>query len=183
MKKLECPECGKNYLTRAAGDLVGRRKGESFTIRITTLACPNCGFKTIPKDLMGEFALCTADAYREAHGLLTSQEIKDIRAKLNLTQQEFADFLHVGVASVKRWELGEIQDAAMNRLIVLSVEALERELEAQEFGPWGGFEQVEEYCEEDLEPQFVGVAGLPNGPPTGNGPEEAAESFACDGYE
>jgi putative zinc finger/helix-turn-helix YgiT family protein len=177
MKKNQCPECGEYGLRKTTAELIGRRKGESFPIQTAALVCSDCGFKTIPRDSMGEFALHTADAYREAHGLFTSQQIKEIRACLRMNQQEFAKFLHVGVASVKRWELGEIQDAAMNRLIVLSVDAAKREKQETDvtelaFGAWDAFEQTEEYLVtwylEDLEPQPVGaagLAGLANGPP------------------
>jgi hypothetical protein len=43
-----------------------------------------------------------------------------------MTQRQFADFLPVGIASVKRWEVGEIQDPAMNRLMLLAVAEEER---------------------------------------------------------
>jgi transcriptional regulator with XRE-family HTH domain len=56
-------------------------------------------------------------------------EIRDLRTKLGMTQRQFAAFLPVGIASVKRWELGEIQDPAMNRLMVLAVAEEERKRE------------------------------------------------------
>jgi transcriptional regulator with XRE-family HTH domain len=71
---------------------------------------------------MGEFALRLSDAYREAHNLLTSSQIKDRRVDLGMSQQQFAQYLGVGVASIKRWELGQIQDEAMNSLIILKTD-------------------------------------------------------------
>jgi DNA-binding transcriptional regulator YiaG len=68
---------------------------------------------------MGEFALRVADAYCETHGLLTSSQMKDRRRNLGMSQQQFAKYLGVGSSSVKRWELGWIQDKAMNDLILL----------------------------------------------------------------
>jgi transcriptional regulator with XRE-family HTH domain len=67
-----------------------------------------------------------ADAYRRDHDLYTSEEIKAIRGKI--TQQQFADALGVGVASVKRWELGLVQDKGNDRLI--------REYDRQESLKW-----------------------------------------------
>jgi transcriptional regulator with XRE-family HTH domain len=53
---------------------------------------------------------------------LTSTEIRANRALLTMTQQQFADHLGTGVASVKRWEAGQIQDKAMDELIRLKTD-------------------------------------------------------------
>jgi putative zinc finger/helix-turn-helix YgiT family protein len=51
-------------------------------------------------------------------GRLTPSEIKVIRCAGAMTQQQFAAKLNVGVASVKRWELGTvIQNAAYDQLV------------------------------------------------------------------
>jgi transcriptional regulator with XRE-family HTH domain len=60
---------------------------------------------------MPEFGRLLSDKYRSAHGLLTSEEIRARRRQLGLSQQQFAQHLGVGVASVKRWEMGKIQEA------------------------------------------------------------------------
>jgi hypothetical protein len=39
-----------------------------------------------------------------------------------MTQQQFSDYLGTGVASVKRWEAGQIQDKAMDELIRLKTD-------------------------------------------------------------
>ena len=114
---LICPECDEGALERKVADLTGRTHGESFIIETEALVCRKCSFKTIPGERMAEFALAVADAYRKAHALLTSADLKKRRAMLGMTQQQFADYLGVGVASVKRWEAGQIQDEAMNNLI------------------------------------------------------------------
>ena len=61
---------------------------------------------------MPEYGRLLADKYRAAHGLLTSEEIRERRERMGLSQQNFADYLKRGVASVKRWEMGKIQDPA-----------------------------------------------------------------------
>jgi len=117
--QLKCPECDRGTLEAKVTQLKGRVRGEIFTIASDALVCPKCGFSTIPKEKMGEFSARVADAYRQKHGLLTSGQIKDCRADLGMTQQQFANYIGVGVASVKRWELGQLQDEAMNELIML----------------------------------------------------------------
>jgi putative zinc finger/helix-turn-helix YgiT family protein len=112
-----CIECGIGTLQRKITDLTGERNGEEFTVRAEGLVCPACGFKTIDNDQGGEFTRLVSDAYRAKHGLLTGIQIRQARKLLGMTQQNFAAYLKVGVASVKRWELGLIQDAAMDELM------------------------------------------------------------------
>jgi putative zinc finger/helix-turn-helix YgiT family protein len=127
-----CPECEKRRLHPATTVLVGATHGESFELVSDALVCPNCGFKTLPTEKMGEFALRVADAYRQKHGLLTSSQIKDRRLDLGMSQQQFASYLGVGSSSVKRWELGCIQDNAMNDLILLKTDAQRAEANVAE---------------------------------------------------
>ena len=136
--RIQCPECGGGYLQEQMASLAGSRKGESFAIEMEALVCPKCGFKTVPQERAAEFALRTADAYREAHKLLTRTEIRDMRRRLGMTQVQFTKFLDVGEASVKRWELGEIQSPAMNRLMLLAVAEEERK-RRHAYRPWGSF--------------------------------------------
>ncbi|HEV3201407.1 MAG TPA: type II TA system antitoxin MqsA family protein [Bryobacteraceae bacterium] len=119
---LKCPECDRRYLQPAITELTGTTRGEAFAIPSDALLCPNCGFKTIPVEKMGEFALRVSDAYREKYHLLTSSQMQDRRLGLGMSQQQFADYLGVGSSSVKRWELGQIQDQAMNNLMILKTD-------------------------------------------------------------
>lgn len=127
-----CPECEKRRLHPAMTALLGTTHGESFELVSDALVCPNCGFKTVPTEKMGEFALRVADAYRLKHGLLSSSQIKDRRLDLGMSQQQFASYLGVGSSSVKRWELGYIQDKAMNDLILLKTDAQSAEANVAE---------------------------------------------------
>lgn len=81
------------------------------------LACTECGYQTVEGADMPEYMRLLADKYRAAYGLLTSDEIRAHRERLKMSQQKFADYLGVGVASVKRWEMGKIQESAMDKLI------------------------------------------------------------------
>jgi DNA-binding XRE family transcriptional regulator len=60
-----------------------------------------------------------ADTYRKKNDLLTSGEIISYRKKLGLSQREFASYLEVGEASVKRWETSFIQDKSQDSHIRL----------------------------------------------------------------
>jgi len=117
-KTFDCISCEEADLRPGMIELPGTVRGETYTVRMQGLECPKCGYKTIEGPDMPEYSRLLADKYREAHGLLTSEAIRDRRKRVGMTQEEFAKYLGVGVASVKRWELGKIQDVRSNQLIV-----------------------------------------------------------------
>ena len=119
---MACFECESGKLIPADIRLTGTRNNESFTVELQGYRCDSCGHETIDSDQSAHFTQLLSDAYREAHGLLLSAEIKAHRLQLGLSQQAFADYLGVGVASVKRWEAGQIQEKAMDQLIRLKTE-------------------------------------------------------------
>jgi len=94
-------------------------RGKDYTVELMGWQCPSCGHQTLYGTEMTEFGRLLADEYRAEHGLLTSREIVAIRNRLGMSQDLFAKFLgNAGVASVKRWELGKIQDRIHNDLIL-----------------------------------------------------------------
>lgn len=117
-----CPRCGLDQLLKGDLELNGERYGETFVIRMPALRCDNCSFETIDSAASAEFTRLVSDAYRIKHGLLTGGEIRGRREQLKMSQQQFAEYLGVGVASVKRWELGQVQDKAMDELIRLKTD-------------------------------------------------------------
>jgi putative zinc finger/helix-turn-helix YgiT family protein len=133
---MTCFNCGLETLSTGAVDLTGERNGQRFNVRMTGLKCGNCGFQTVDADQGSEFTRVVSDAYRAANGLLTSAEIVSARTQLGMSQQQFAEHLGTGAASVKRWEIGKIQDRSMDELIRLktdpqAVRKMLRSLEAQ----------------------------------------------------
>ncbi len=116
---MTCFQCGKGSLRERVTVVRGRVRGEEISIPFRARECRQCGFQAIAAKDMAAYGLALADAYRQKHGLLTSKELKETRSRLGLSQRAFADYLKVGVASVKRWEGGLIQDEAMDHLIRL----------------------------------------------------------------
>ena len=116
---MRCFECGKGQLKTQETTVSAAFRGSLFDVRTVANVCPKCGYKSIPAKHADNFGVALADAYRRKHDLLTSTQLKEIRKELDLTQEEFATYLHVGVASVKRWEGGLGQDRAMDQLIRL----------------------------------------------------------------
>ncbi len=119
---MNCINCGKANLRKQEAALDGEFKGERFTVRMKGLVCPKCGFTTVEGQQMPEYMRLVADSYRGQHGLLTSDEIRNRRARLHMSQAEFARYLGVGVASLKRWEMGKVQDVSSDELIKLKTD-------------------------------------------------------------
>jgi putative zinc finger/helix-turn-helix YgiT family protein len=123
---MTCIKCRKAELTEQAADVTAEVKGETVLVSdFPALVCAECGYKTIHGRDMQEYMRAASDAYRRKHSLLTSVEICERRERLNKSQEEFARYLDVGVASIKRWELGQVQDRAMDRLIRISTDLTE----------------------------------------------------------
>jgi len=106
-------------LRAKVADVSGEVRAEKFTIRTEVMVCPKCNFQVLTDEQSAAYTIAIADAYRAAHGLLTTRELKDARKRMHMSQRAFAKFLKVGEASVKRWEAGLIQDEANDQLIRL----------------------------------------------------------------
>lgn len=104
-------------MREAVIEMTGERNGQDFRVLTDGYRCDTCGFRTVDSEQSEEFTRKISDAYRSANGLLTGTDIKERRTALGMTQVQFASYLGVGVASIRRWELGQIQDRAMDNLI------------------------------------------------------------------
>ena len=117
-----CWECG-NKMQEQELEFTGKMKGEKFTFKAMGIVC-ECGYQNVGAHQMDEYNIKLGDAYRKAHDLLTSKQIKKCRKKLGMSQQEFADLLRVHVQSVKRWEHGCVQEESMDELIRAKIRGL-----------------------------------------------------------
>jgi putative zinc finger/helix-turn-helix YgiT family protein len=97
--------------------MLGEYAGRQYKAKTEAMVCPECRYTTLRSGQFDGYRTKLADAYRAEQGLLTSQQIRETRNRLGMSQEEFADYLGVGVASVKRWELGKSQDSSMDELI------------------------------------------------------------------
>jgi len=97
----------------------GEYAGEKLIVDTEAMVCSQCGYTTLHASQIDAYTTKLADAHRAKQGLLTSEQIRAIRNRLGVSQEEFAKYLNVGVASVKRWELGKAQDKSSDELIRL----------------------------------------------------------------
>jgi putative zinc finger/helix-turn-helix YgiT family protein len=114
-----CGKCGHQgmHLATVPYATTIDHDGRAYRVEIPALTvpqCKNCQAISIDDDADHEISA----AFRRQAGLLAPQEIRQGRAKLGLTQKQFANLLGVGEATVSRWETGaQIQQRAMDRFL------------------------------------------------------------------
>jgi len=119
MKEDTCPICDKGTLKKQVKDKVFKYKGESITIPgYVTYNCDICGDAVVDNGTLRESGKILKDFQRTVDGLLTAMEIKAIRKKLHLTQEEMADIVGGGLKGFARYETGQVcQSRGMDNLL------------------------------------------------------------------
>lgn len=88
----------------------------SLTVTVPVWTCESCGFQYTDE---------TAEERRHeavCHhlGRLSPAEVLSVRKDIGMSQDEFADLTGIGIASIKRWELGnQIQNASIDKYLRL----------------------------------------------------------------
>jgi putative zinc finger/helix-turn-helix YgiT family protein len=95
----------------------GEYRGEELEVEVQGRECEGCRHVVVPGRLMPAFMTAVADAYRIKCDLLTSEQIKRARAQLQLSQADFAEYVGIGIATLKRVEHGEVQSKTIDELI------------------------------------------------------------------
>lgn len=129
-KMIECPLCGELHLVdrreRTATTII---KSEKVKYQEEYYVCENSEEgenEFIPSKVMDANLLAARDAYRNAHGMFTSQDIINLRNRYGLTQRELAKLLGWGEATVSRYERKQIQDVTYDDVLhVVSKDAFE----------------------------------------------------------
>lgn len=111
---MDCLECGKNKLIVKNEIFNVDFKNEKIRVKSPAFVCKNCGFRFTDTEQMNILRKAVADKYRSNKRLLTSGQIKEFRKNLEMSQLEFAEYLKVGEASVKRWETYFVQDESQD---------------------------------------------------------------------
>ena len=90
-------------------------RGIDITITSPARICENCGAIIFDEVLDDEKLKLVYRAYREQKGLLQPEEIRAIRERKNLTQEEFSKVLGFNVA---RYENGSLQSEEEDKRLV-----------------------------------------------------------------
>lgn len=90
-------------------------RGIDITITSPARICENCGEIIFDEVLDDEKLKLVYRAYREQKGMLQPEEIRAIRERRNLTQEEFSEVLGFNVA---RYENGSLQSEEEDKRLV-----------------------------------------------------------------
>ncbi|MGB4593473.1 MAG: type II TA system antitoxin MqsA family protein [Coriobacteriia bacterium] len=117
-----CPACGQRALERTREPIVTEFREGSWTLQpdFEYERCRTCGEEFYSGPEIVEFTRKVVRLARCDLGLLSPEEVRDIRLNLGLTQGELEAALGVSRGMVGRWERGDvIQGATVDRLIRL----------------------------------------------------------------
>ncbi len=119
MKAQKCPVCSVGTLKKEVGTETFEYKGMTTTVpNYVTHKCDECGEAIVDKATLKESGRILKDFQRQTDGMLTGEEIKRIRAKLNLTQEEMAEVVGGGLKGFARYESGQVcQSKGMDNLL------------------------------------------------------------------
>ncbi len=119
MEAQKCPICDAGKLKKKIGTETFEYKGQSLTIpNYVTYVCAECGEAIVDNATLKESGKKLKDFRREIDGLLTGPQIKAIRVKLGLTQEQLADIVGGGLKSLARYESGQVcQSKGMDNLL------------------------------------------------------------------
>jgi putative zinc finger/helix-turn-helix YgiT family protein len=113
---MDCPnEHGKMVIKAMKKEVTFRDKRIEYDAE--HFVCPSCGIEVDDMTLATENQKRISDVYRKASNLLTGEEIVRGRKKLKWNQVQLAKAMNVGVASVKRWETGQVQTKPMDEIL------------------------------------------------------------------
>ena len=116
-----CENCGKERIlrrTKRVRDFVV--KDEHFEVEVVIAVCSVCGSEVPYPKLDKSQRRKASDAYRKAHGLLTTSEIIGVRNRYGLSQRGLARILGWGPITVHRYEQGGIQNRAHDTVLRLA---------------------------------------------------------------
>lgn len=118
-----CPVCEAGQLRPST--YVGELKHNKQTLRVEGLecyVCDECGADPVFEDQIRRNHRRYQDARRKADGLLTGDEVRAVRSRLSLTQQQAAQLFGGGANAFSKYERDDvIQSVAMDRLMKASL--------------------------------------------------------------
>jgi putative zinc finger/helix-turn-helix YgiT family protein len=121
MKILNCPK-GHGPMEQKPINKRKTFKGVDIEYVADAFVCPECGLEAGTVQSAGAVQRAIADSYRTKVDRLTSQEIRSLRESRGLTQQQLAEVMNIGIASIKRWETGMIQSKSMDHALRMQLQ-------------------------------------------------------------
>ncbi len=111
----ECVACGAEHsLLRGLATTEKEFRGETFPVEHHEWKCKTCGVAVLGDAEIDEALKATLEAYQAAHELLTGAQVREARARRGWTQEILAAKTGLGVATIKRLELGSTVQTKVN---------------------------------------------------------------------
>lgn len=111
----ECPACGHDSpWSRVRIPQEQEFRGATLTVTAPVHQCSDCGFGLMTTDDANELLRSTVAAWQQANELMTGPEIRKARERRRWSQQQLADASGLGIATIKRLELGSVVQTAAN---------------------------------------------------------------------
>ncbi len=119
MKAQECPVCGAGGLKKTLSTERFEYKGEEIFIPdYVAYECAECGEAIVDPETLKVSGKLLKEFHRQVDGLLTGKQIKQVRKKLGLTQEQMAEIVGGGLKSFARYESGQVcQSKGMDNLL------------------------------------------------------------------
>src|SRR5665647_1312101 len=115
-----CPTCNREEISEIKTITEQYEiKGEKFNVKANIRFCSKCDEELYDFELEQKTIVGAYNAYRETHGLLFPDQIKNIRETYGLSATSFSKLLGFGEKTITRYENGALQDNAQNNLMVL----------------------------------------------------------------
>ncbi len=114
-----CPDCDETLectWKKTSFTFGAEEDPQTVHVELPIHTCVKCGFQTLNENAerLKHIALC------QHLGVLTPEEIRDIRDLRGLSRSEFSDLTGIGKASLGRWERGtSVQSLAYDRYLRL----------------------------------------------------------------
>lgn len=102
-----CDQCGGAVSLRSVEREVptGTR---SVRVQVEALCCAECGELYLAPGQMTDMQRRAAEIARRADGLLSPEEIRELRGAYGLSQDAFEQLINAGPKTVTRWERGTV---------------------------------------------------------------------------
>jgi len=111
---MKCPICNGSDFEVKSHKFTPKVKNQLIEVALPCPVCKNCNTPLLDTQHVNHLRRLASDQYRKKHNLYTSKEIIQFRDGLEMSQLQFANYLNVGEASIKRWESYYIQDSSQN---------------------------------------------------------------------
>lgn len=131
MNKISCASCDSEKVKK-----VRRKYATSYNQvpialeNVEMYECSACGERFFTPEQARAVSIATKNQVRQAQGLLSAEEIIDIRRRLDLSQTDLEELFGLGPKVVTRWETGRVvqsktADVAL-RLLAMDPEKVHR---------------------------------------------------------